>query len=168
MERLGRDCTTDRKGRHSRRCRRATLLPGALAAHATPLPKSAETSLHAAIIVTVTKPVMSRCAWCGGVIGDKSGQGRPKRYCRPSHRQRAYESRRLADNRGLEIDDVLISRSSLERHRDFLYLLEAAYEDVLTDSVDATPPQMLKTIRSLRSAVEQAVACDLEIRATGS
>ena len=63
---------------------------------------------------------------------------------------------------------MLISRSSLERHRDLLYLLEAAYEDVLTDAVDATAPQMLKIIRSLRPAVEQAVAFDLEIRATGS
>ncbi len=119
-------------------------------------------------IVTVTKPTMNRCAWCGGAIGDKSGKGRPKRYCRPSHRQRAYESRQLAGTRGLEFDDVLISRSSLERHRDLLYILEAAYEDVLTDSVDATGPQMLKTVRSLRGAIEGAVSCDLEIRATGS
>jgi hypothetical protein len=49
-----------------------------------------------------------------------------------------------------------------------LYLLEAAYEDVLTDSVDATAPQMLTTVRSLRQAVEAAVACGLEIRATGA
>lgn len=125
-------------------------------------------AVRAGNIVTVTKLTVSRCAWCGGVIGEKSGQGRPKRYCRPSHRQRAYESRRLADTRGLESDDVLISRSSLERHRDLLYLLEAAYEDVLTDSADATAPQMLRVVRSLRSAVEQAVAFDLEIRATGS
>lgn len=119
-------------------------------------------------IVTVTKLPMTRCAWCGGAIGKNSGRGRPKRYCRPSHRQRAYESRRLATTRGLEFDDVLISRSSLEAHRDQLYLLEAAYEDVLTDSVDATAPQMLKTVRSLRRSVEAAVACDLEIRATGA
>ena len=63
---------------------------------------------------------------------------------------------------------MLISRSSLEAHRDQLYLLEAAYEDVLSDSVDATAPQMLKAVRSLRDSVEAAVACDLEIRATGA
>ncbi len=110
---------------------------------------------------------MNRCAWCGSLIGEKSGKGRPRRYCRSSHRQRAYESRQLAGTRGLESDDVLISRSSLERHRDFLYILEAAYEDVLTDSVDATGAQMLKNIRSMRKSLEGAVACDLEIRATG-
>jgi len=119
-------------------------------------------------IITVTKHPMNRCAWCGGVFGKTAGQGRPKRYCRPSHRRRAYESRRLATSRGLEGDDVLISRSSLEAHREQLYLLEAAYEDVLTDSVDATAPQMLTTVRSLRQAVEAAVACGLEIRATGA
>ncbi len=42
--------------------------------------------------VTVTKRI---CEWCNQEF-EASGTGRPPRYCRPSHKQRAYEQRRQA------------------------------------------------------------------------
>lgn len=58
------------------------------------------------------------------------GPGRPARFCRRSHRQRAYEARRLAESHGLGSDDVLLSRADFERLRDLLYLIESALQDV--------------------------------------
>ena len=68
-----------------------------------------------------------------------AGPGRPRRYCRPSHRQRAYEARREATRRGLGPDEVLLSRRSWETLRDALYRLETATEDVAGDLVAGRP-----------------------------
>jgi hypothetical protein len=37
---------------------------------------------------------MSKCGFCGAAI-EQSGRGRPRRYCSASHRQMAYDRRRL-------------------------------------------------------------------------
>jgi hypothetical protein len=67
------------------------------------------------------------------VIDTASGPGRPARYCRRSHRQRAYEARREAQRRGLGPDEVLLNRYTWERLRDALFRLEAAAHDVALD-----------------------------------
>ena len=68
-----------------------------------------------------------------------SGPGRPARYCRRSHRQRAYEARREAERRGLSPDEVLLSRLAWDRLRDALYRLEAAAQDVVLDIGSGRP-----------------------------
>lgn len=87
-------------------------------------------------IITVTK--FDRCAWCGEPLPMKSGAGRPRIYCRRSHRQRHYEARRLAAAQGLRDDEVLLTRDSLEEWRDKIYILEAAIEDAERD-LEGTP-----------------------------
>lgn len=83
----------------------------------------------------MTKPTSRsrRCAWCGASFPLPAGPGRPPRFCRRSHRQRAYEARRLAEAHGLGADDVLLTRSTFEQLRDLLYRIEAALQDVDTD-----------------------------------
>lgn len=71
--------------------------------------------------------------WCGAALPKQSGAGRPRTYCRRSHRQRHYEARRLAASQGLKPDEVLLSRESLEEWRDRVYILEAALEDAERD-----------------------------------
>ena len=80
-----------------------------------------------------------RCEWCGGEFRAPTGPGRPPRYCRRSHRQRAYEARRLAGDRGIRADEVLLSRRTWEALRDALYRLEAASEDVAMDLMAGRP-----------------------------
>lgn len=80
-----------------------------------------------------------RCEWCGVEFAGEGGPGRPPRYCRRSHRQRAYEARRLAGERGIRSDEVLISRRTWEHLRDALYRLEAASEDVAMDLMSGRP-----------------------------
>lgn len=78
----------------------------------------------------MTKQSNRRCAWCGTSFQLEGGPGRPPRFCRRSHRQRAYEARRLAGAHGLGSDDILLSRSAFEELRDVLYRIEAALQDV--------------------------------------
>lgn len=79
---------------------------------------------------------MRRCAWCGAAYAVSPGPGRPRRYCKPSHRQRHYESRAIAETRGLRDDELLVERVKLERLHDLLYVLEAACEDAEADVAD--------------------------------
>ncbi len=86
--------------------------------------------------VTISAPF---CAWCGEAIPRRSGPGRPARYCRRSHRQRAFEARREAERRGISPDEVLLSRFAWDRLRDALYRLEAAAQDVALDVGSGRP-----------------------------
>lgn len=84
--------------------------------------------------VTVTiQDGHSRCQWCGVVFADSEGPGRPRRYCRRSHRQRAYEARRLGHQLGLRSGDVVVSAQAHRSLQDRLYVLEAALSDVERD-----------------------------------
>lgn len=97
----------------------------------------------------------AHCAWCGGVIEATPGPGRPARYCRRSHRQRAYEARREAERRGLGPDEVLLNRHTWERLRDALYRLEAAATDVALDvgAGKATKADYVEALAYLTAAV---------------
>jgi hypothetical protein len=58
------------------------------------------------------------------------GRGRPRKYCRQSHRQRAYESRLVVQGHNAGTDSVVVSIEDLHRLADRLYTLESAVEDV--------------------------------------
>lgn len=63
----------------------------------------------------------------------QSPQGRPRKYCRRSHRQRAYEARLLAERMGLGTGEALVSHAALRALNDRLYALETALTDVERD-----------------------------------
>ncbi len=62
-----------------------------------------------------------------------TGPGRPRRYCRRSHRQRAFEARRLGRRMGLSSGEAVVNGDALEHLRDSIYVLEAALDDVEAD-----------------------------------
>lgn len=72
------------------------------------------------------------CGWCGRVVV-QAATGRPRLFCRDSHRQRAYEARRLGWRMGLDSGEAIVSTSALEDLGDRLTILEAALEDVEQD-----------------------------------
>ncbi|HVC68019.1 MAG TPA: hypothetical protein VND44_10515 [Acidimicrobiales bacterium] len=74
-----------------------------------------------------------RCGWCHRPLPPRPGAGRPRRFCSPSHRQRAYEARRRADELRVPPDQCIVSVADLGRLHDRLYRLEAAVEDVAAD-----------------------------------
>jgi len=111
-----------------------------------------------------------RCEWCGGEFAATGGPGRPARYCRRSHRQRAYEARRLATERGIGPDEVLLSRATWERLRDALYRLEAVSEDVAMDVAGShvTKPDYVEALSYLSAAVADLKSVAIEPIAVGN
>lgn len=112
---------------------------------------------------------LSACDWCGVAIPAETGVGRPRRYCRPSHRQRAYEARRTAQRRGIAPDEVLVSRSVWESLRDALFRLQSAAEDVAIDTagVRATKSEYIEAVAHLTEAVRQLQDISVEPVALG-
>ena len=95
------------------------------------------------IFVTVTKhrlEVDTECRWCGGKV-EQHSTGRPRRYCRDSHRQRAYEARRLGWHMGLDSGEAMVSTEALDILSDRLTILEAALEGVERDLRDSATDQ---------------------------
>jgi hypothetical protein len=82
-----------------------------------------------------------RCDWCGAGFATSQGPGRPSRYCRRSHRQRAYEARQLAAVHQLGLDDVLVSAGLLAELQDAVYVIETALEDIDRDLAEVDNPQ---------------------------
>jgi hypothetical protein len=91
------------------------------------------------------------------------GPGRPRRYCRRSHRQRAFEARRLAERMGLDSGEALVPVSGLMALRDRLYELEAALDDVEQD-LRGRPPleEYREAFRHLYAAAAQLRGAVLE------
>ena len=83
-------------------------------------------------------PEPTRCGWCHRPLTQRTGAGRPRRFCSPSHRQRAYEARRRADELHVPIDQCIVAVADLNRLHDRLYRLEAAVVDVTTDLAGST------------------------------
>lgn len=90
-----------------------------------------------------------RCGYCRRPLPERRGPGRPARYCKRSHRQRAYEARRRAARLSLPLGDVVVASVELDRLHDRLYVLEAALDDVEAD---------LGALRTRATAAERATA----------
>lgn len=119
-------------------------------------------------IITVTK-LPARCTWCGAAIPASGGPGRPRRFCKRSHRQRHYEARRLATAQGLAADEVLLGREVFDEWRDQLYLLESAIEDAEHDLGDAPSlREYTEAFQSLYAAATRLRGFRVEARALGS
>ena len=74
-------------------------------------------------------------------MAHQSGPGRPRQFCSPSHRQRAYEARRRADELHVPAGQVIVAERELDRLRDRLYRLESAIEDVDADLAGSRGPK---------------------------
>ena len=103
------------------------------------------------------------------MIPGSGGPGRPRRFCKRSHRQRHYEARRLASAAGLAADEVLIGRDVFDEWRDQVYLLEAALEDAQQDLGDSpTLREYTEAFQVLYDAALRVRAFRLEARGLGA
>jgi len=66
-------------------------------------------------------------------LADRTGPGRPREYCRHSCRQRDYEARRRASERGLDEGEIIVARAHLDALQDRLWVLACAAQDVEGD-----------------------------------
>lgn len=85
-----------------------------------------------------------RCRWCGRRLPERTGPGRPRRYCRAGCRQQAFLARKLAATHGLGDDDVVVPRGKVEEWQSHLYCLQAALEDVDRDLAASTDPDEVR------------------------
>ena len=104
----------------------------------------------------MTKSIPRKCRWCGLAFSADAGPGRPRQYCRRSHRQRYYEAQRAAAALGLRPGDVLISGSDLETLRDAQFRLQAALEDARDDLSGG--PTLEEYARAYLHVLEPALA----------
>lgn len=131
-------------------------------------PRSTERDRHLTRIVTVTQSVPLRCRWCGGDFAPTPGPGRPRAFCRRSHRQRAYEARKLAEAHRLGADDILITRSTFEAIRDVFYRIEAALQDIDSDLAAGVAPSEYRTaLWHLYQAAADVRSASIEPKAIG-
>lgn len=98
---------------------------------------------------------MARCAYCRRPLPETRGAGRPATYCKRSHRQRAYEARRLAERASLASNQVVVDQADLDRLHDRLYALESALDDVASD---------LAELQSTSTATSRALAYAAALR----
>jgi hypothetical protein len=73
------------------------------------------------------------CQWCGRKFHVTGGPGRPRRFCKPSCKQRDYEARQRAAELGLGEHELVVTRDELESVRDRLFVLACVLEDVERD-----------------------------------
>ena len=112
--------------------------------------------------VTVTE--ITPCGWCGRGM-PSGGNGRPRVYCKRSHRQRAFEARRLGEVMHLSDDEALVSLSELRALHDKVYVLEAALDDVDQDlAVD--PDDVAGAYRHLHAAADALRCAIVTVKAT--
>jgi hypothetical protein len=97
-----------------------------------------------------------RCGWCGRGFEPNPGPGRPRRYCKRSCRQRDYEARRRAAERGLDEDELILTRSELNELRDRLFVLSETVKDVETDLTDDPADDERRLLNVLLYAAKQA------------
>jgi hypothetical protein len=79
-----------------------------------------------------------RCRWCQRPLTPREGPGRPREYCRQSCRQRDYEARQRAAERGLDEHEIVVTRGRLHGLYDRLWVLSCAIEDVDADLARAS------------------------------
>lgn len=97
-----------------------------------------------------------RCAWCGRRLPEAARTGRPRRYCRAGCRQQAYTARRWAGAHGLDDDDLIVSRATVDDLLGKLYCLQAAVEDVRRDLDGLGRPRVADLTEALDWLLENA------------
>jgi hypothetical protein len=100
-----------------------------------------------------------RCLWCQRPLPERQGPGRPRAYCRRSCRQRDYEARRRALERGLDEGEIIVTKSRLNTLQDRLWILACAIQDVEGDLEQAAAPEDYRdAVRWLLEAARPVVA----------
>lgn len=88
----------------------------------------------------------TKCEWCGKSIELNVGQGRKRKYCGPSCKQRAYEQRVLLAGTGVDADSVILSKKRVDEIRDQLFELRCAAEDISVAAAEGADEDDLRLL----------------------
>lgn len=85
------------------------------------------------------------CAWCGQELHGNP-RGRPKKYCSPSCKQRAYEQRRKLSGTEIPAEAVIIQPERAAALKDSLFELRCAAEDIATASEEGVDSSEIREL----------------------
>jgi hypothetical protein len=85
-----------------------------------------------------------------------AGPGRPRVFCKRSCRQRDFEARARASERGLGEHELVVARDALHALRDDLYVLVCAVEDADRDLAALAKPTVTELRDLLRWVLDAA------------
>ncbi|MPV52074.1 hypothetical protein GCO27_03120 [Corynebacterium sp. zg331] len=95
----------------------------------------------------MTHKKQPRCTWCGKEMA-ASTRGRPKKYCSPSCKQRAYEQRHNITGTRIPEDAVIMTADRAERLQDSLFELRCSAEDIATAAREGAGEEELQGLCS--------------------
>ena len=76
---------------------------------------------------------IARCGWCRRALGERTGRGRPRKFCSPRCRQWNWVASQRARELELDEGELVIARATLDGLHDELYVLACAVEDAERD-----------------------------------
>ncbi|WP_254868269.1 hypothetical protein [Corynebacterium sp. Marseille-Q2823] len=85
------------------------------------------------------------CQWCGKEIA-QGGRGRPRKFCSPSCKQRAYEQRHNVVGTSIPVDAVILTPDNADRLRDGLFELRCCAEDVATAASESASVEEMEQL----------------------
>ncbi|MCS4535063.1 hypothetical protein [Corynebacterium sp. HS2168-gen11] len=85
------------------------------------------------------------CQWCGQDIVT-TGRGRPRKFCKPSCKQRAYEQRHTVQGTQIPPTAVIIPPEKVDAFNDALFELRCAAEDIQTAVREGCEPDELTVL----------------------
>lgn len=92
---------------------------------------------------------LRRCGWCRRALPERSGRGRPRRFCSARCRQWDWVSRQRSRELALSEDELVITRANLDELHDDLYVLACAIEDTEADLESAGPTASATELRRI-------------------
>ncbi|OFT62680.1 hypothetical protein [Corynebacterium sp. HMSC05E07] len=87
------------------------------------------------------------CQWCGKEI-EQGGRGRPRKFCSPSCKQRAYEQRHSVAGTTIPADAVILTPDKADQLRDGLFELRCCAEDVATAASESATAEEMEELCS--------------------
>jgi endogenous inhibitor of DNA gyrase (YacG/DUF329 family) len=101
-----------------------------------------------------------QCRWCRRPVVQPQ-KGRRREFCKRSCRQRDFESRQKVREHGLDEEQIIVARSSLNEMQDLIYVLKCSVEDIQRDHPSgfdqATDVEIRDALRWVLIAVEPVV-----------
>ncbi|MGG6497048.1 UNVERIFIED_CONTAM: hypothetical protein NY603_29425, partial [Bacteroidetes bacterium 56_B9] len=76
----------------------------------------------------------------------QGGRGRPRKFCSPSCKQRAYEQRNNVAGTQIPADAVILTPEKADRLRDGLFELRCCAQDVATAASESASPEEIEEL----------------------
>ncbi|MBU5655326.1 MULTISPECIES: hypothetical protein [Corynebacterium] len=92
-----------------------------------------------------TRRGSATCQWCGKEIA-QGGRGRPRKFCSPSCKQRAYEQRHNVAGTPIPANAVILTPEKADRLRDGLFELRCCAEDVATAASESASAEEMEEL----------------------